>query len=125
MSAGGKRGPVLENRRQRPLSPAEFRRRLGLFVFAAFALVAAALGLGMAGYHELEGLGWIDSFLNAAMILGGMGPVSPLQTDAGKLFAGFYALFSGLVFLAVIGLVFAPLIHRLLHKFHFDEEDPE
>lgn len=124
MSPRGNPAPALESRRQRPLSPAEFRRRLGGYVFAAVVLVAAALGIGMAGYHVLEGLGWIDAFLNASMILGGMGPVSPLRTDAGKLFAGFYALFAGLVFLAVIGLVFAPLIHRLLHKFHFDEDDP-
>lgn len=113
----------LESRRQRPLSPAAFRRRLSRFILAALLLVAAALGVGMAGYHFLEGQGWIDAFLNASMILGGMGPVSPLNTDEGKLFAGFYALFAGLIFLAVIGLVFAPLIHRLLHKFHFDDEE--
>ncbi len=126
-AAEGKARPApgrrLEGRSQRPLSPAAFRRRLLRFVLAAALLVAVALGVGMAGYHLLEGQGWIDAFLNASMILGGMGPVGPLNTDRGKLFAGFYALFAGLIFLAVIGLVFAPLIHRLLHKFHFDEED--
>ena len=113
---------ILENRRQKPLSPAQFRARLGRYLLVATGLVAVSLFVGMAGYHQLEGLCWVDAFLNAAMILGGMGPVAPLTTAAGKIFAGLYALFAGLVFLAVIGLVFAPLIHRLLHQFHFDED---
>jgi len=84
------------------------------------ALVAAALGIGMAGYHFLENLGWVDAFVNAAMILSGMGPVSTLQTDTGKIFAGCYALFSGLVFITVTGIVLAPVAHRALHKFHLE-----
>lgn len=74
----------------------------------------------MCGYHYFEKLSWLDSFLNAAMILGGMGPVNVLHTRAGKIFAGCYALFSGIVFLAVAGLLFAPLVHRLLHRFHLE-----
>lgn len=77
----------------------------------------------MCGYHYLENLPWLDSFLNASMILGGMGPVSDLKTDGGKLFAGSYALFSGLIFIVVAGMLFAPLVHRILHRFHFETED--
>jgi hypothetical protein len=76
----------------------------------------------MAGYGYFEGLAWRDAFLNAAMLLGGMGPVDAPQTDGGKLFAGLYALYSGLVFLIAAGLVFAPVLHRLLHKFHWNQE---
>jgi len=74
----------------------------------------------MAGYHILENMGWVDAFVNAAMILSGMGPVGTLQTDAGKIFAGCYALFSGLVFITVTGIVLAPVAHRALHKFHLE-----
>ncbi len=77
----------------------------------------------MIGYHEFEDMNWTDSFLNAAMILGGMGPVVELCTEEGKIFAGLYALFSGLVFLVAAGLFFSPSVHRLLHKFHFDAEE--
>lgn len=75
----------------------------------------------MAGYHYYESMSWVDAYVNAAMILSGMGPVNPLQTDAGKIFAGSYALFSGIVFLVVIAVIFAPVIHRFLHKFHLEE----
>jgi len=76
----------------------------------------------MAGYAHFEGLGWRDAFLNAAMLMGGMGPVESPQTEGGKLFAGFYALYAGLVFIVVTGIILAPLIHRLLHRFHWDQE---
>jgi hypothetical protein len=76
----------------------------------------------MAGYHVFEKLSWLDAFVNAAMILSGMGPLGPLQTAAGKLFAGCYALFSGLAFITTIGVVFAPVFHRFLHKFHLETE---
>ena len=92
---------------------------------AFLGMVAAALFLGVAGYHWLEGIGWLDAILNASMILGGMGPVNTLQTDAGKLFASGYALFSGLVFIAAIGVLFIPAVHRLLHKFHIDMEEED
>ena len=74
----------------------------------------------MAGYHFLERLPWLDAFLNASMILSGMGPVGELKTTAGKIFAGCYALFSGVAFLTSIGLIFAPVFHRFLHKFHLE-----
>jgi hypothetical protein len=90
---------------------------------AASALVLSTLGIGMAGYHFLEGLSWIDAYVNAAMILGGMGPVDQLHTTAGKLFAGTYALYAGLVFLLGIGVVLAPVLHRAMHRFHLDEKE--
>jgi hypothetical protein len=98
-------------------------RRLGRYGAAAGALVAGGLAAGVLGYHLLEGLSWLDSFLNAAMILGGMGPVSPIRSTAGKLFAGCYALVSGFVLLLVAGLILTPLLHRLLHRFHLEAGD--
>lgn len=110
--------------RDRPLLPRPaFRRRLVVHFFTALGFIAGSLALGMTGYAWFEGLGWIDAFLNAAMILGGMGPVDLPRTAGGKLFAGFYALYSGLAFLIVAGIVFAPLLHRLMHRFHWDAED--
>lgn len=97
-----------------------FLRRIARSGGMAFAVVLAALFLGVSGYHWIEGLPWVDSILNAAMILGGMGPVAELHTTAGKLFAAAYALFSGLMFIVVAGLLFAPVIHRFLHKFHLE-----
>ena len=87
----------------------------------AVALMGFSLGLGMWGYSHYEGLKWRDSFLNAAMLLGGMGPVDDPKTDAGKVFAGLYALYAGLVFIATAGLLLAPAVHRLLHRFHWTE----
>ena len=87
------------------------------------ALIVTALGIGMLGYHAFENMPWVDAFANAAMILSGMGPLAPLTTTAGKLFAGFYALFSGLAFVVVIGIVFAPVLHRFLHRFHLEAEE--
>lgn len=81
-----------------------------------FAVIAFSLGLGMFGYSYFEKMNWVDAFVNAAMILSGMGPVSTLQTDGGKIFAGFYALFSGIVFLVVIAVIIAPIFHRFLHR---------
>lgn len=78
--------------------------------------------MGVFGYHFFEDIGWIDSLLNASMILGGMGPVTELKTDAGKIFASFYALFSGIVFLVTVGIIFAPIVHRFLHKLHIDKK---
>ena len=92
-------------------------------MIGAFALLLLTLLLGMAGYHWLEGLSWIDAYVNAAMILGGMGPVAELHTRAGKLFAGTYALFAGLVFVVGIGVVMAPVLHRAMHRFHLDEKE--
>ena len=86
----------------------------------AGAVVAVSLAVGMCGYHFLEKLPWIDALLNASMILGGMGPVDPIKTFAGKIFASFYALYSGLAIISVAGLLLAPIVHRFLHKFHVD-----
>lgn len=79
--------------------------------------------IGMVGYHILAGLGWVDSFENAAMILGGMGPVDQMSTTSAKIFAGLYAIFSGLMFLSIMGIVLAPIFHRVMHKFHLADED--
>jgi hypothetical protein len=95
---------------------------LGRFAAAALLLVFISWGIGILGYHVFEGFSWIDSTLNAAMILGGMGPVDTLHTDTGKLFASFYALFSGIVFLVAVGVLIAPILHRLLHQFHLQAE---
>lgn len=112
-------------RRSRPiLSRQAFRRRLVQHGSLAFLFVAGSLAIGMAGYHAFEHLGWVDAFLNASMILGGMGPVDLPKSEAGKLFAGLYALYSGLAFLVTAGLVFAPVLHRILHRFHLDANEP-
>jgi len=104
-----------------PLLPIrQFVYRFLMHAALAAALVAFALGIGMSGYHYFDSLSWLDSFLNASMILGGMGPVDAIQTPAAKLFAGFYALFSGLVFIAFAGILVLPVAHRLLHKLHLD-----
>jgi len=98
----------------------QFLARLSRHALFALLLVLVSWGIGAWAYHELEGFSWIDSIYNAAMILGGMGPADPLKTDAGKWFASIYAIYSGVVFLAVAGLVFAPWAHRLLRRFHAD-----
>jgi hypothetical protein len=100
-----------------------FVRRMAASVLLAGLLVAVALSIGISGYHWIAGFGWVDSLLEASMILGGMGPVNQLTTKGAKIFASGYALFSGLMFIAVLGIVLAPVTHRLLHKFHIDEED--
>jgi hypothetical protein len=108
-------------RRNHPLLPRRrFVKRVALHISASIGLAAIALGLGMAGYRYLGGLSWIDAFLNASMILGGMGPIDTLHTFAAKTFAGLYALFSGLVFIGITGVITAPFIHRLLHYFHVE-----
>jgi len=108
--------------RSKPLLPRrQFYARLARSAALALLVVAVALAIGMIGYRAFEPMSWVDAFVNAAMILSGMGPVSSLQTDAGKIFAGCYALFSGLAFLTSIGIVFAPAFHRFLHKFHQEE----
>ena len=107
--------------RHDPLLPRRaFYRRLVRHAVLAVGILLAGLGLGMAGYHCFEGLGWLDAFVNAAMILAGMGPLAPLTTSGGKLFAGCYALFSGVAFLTTVGVLLAPVVHRALHKFHLE-----
>jgi hypothetical protein len=109
---------MFEHRNEPLLPRAAFILRLILHVGIALGIVLASLGIGIVGYHEFEGLSWIDATVNAAMILGGMGPVNELHTDAGKLFAAAYALFSGIVFLVAIAVIFAPVAHRFFHRFH-------
>jgi hypothetical protein len=113
-------------RRGEPLAPRWlFARRLAINVGLALALIGVSLLAGMVGYHYFEGSGWIDTFDQAAMILGGMGPYSAPKSDGGKLFAGFYALYSGLLLIGVTGLILAPLFHRLMHHLNLpDEEKP-
>jgi hypothetical protein len=98
-----------------------FVRRVALSLLWTAIVLCLALGIGVVGYHLVAGLSWIDALLNASMILTGMGPVAPMTTTASKLFASAYALFSGVVFLSSIGLVLAPVFHRVLHKFHLDD----
>ena len=105
----------------KPMLPrAAYLRRLVRHGFMALLIVLASLAAGIVGYHFFEGLSWIDAFVNAAMILGGMGPVNELHATAGKVFAGFYALYSGIVFLVAAGVLFAPVLHRFLHHFHLE-----
>lgn len=108
--------------RTSPLLPWRiFLRRLVLSTVLGLSLVVLSLFVGMLGYHHYEKLSWVDAFVNAAMILSGMGPLSPLQTTQGKIFAGLYALYSGLVLIIVAGIIFAPVVHRFLHKFHLEQ----
>ena len=106
----------------RPIPRPRFYRRVAAHVGVAAAVVMLSLAGGMAGYAHFERLSWLDAFLNASMLLGGMGPVESPTTAGGKLFAGLYALYAGLVFLVVVGIVLAPLVHRLLHEFHWDDD---
>ena len=113
---------MYEHHRQPMASRRKFLRRLALNGLIGFVLLMFSLAIGMIGYHSLEGLSWIDSLLNASMILGGMGPVDPMKTNAGKIFASFYALYSGVVLLASVGILMAPIFHRFLHHFHLVED---
>jgi hypothetical protein len=113
----------LESRKE-PLAPISvFLRRFLKFGSLAVALIVLALGIGILGYHYVAEFSWIDSLLNASMILGGMGPMGDLSNDAAKLFASAYALFSGLMFISITGILLTPFAHRTLHVFHLDEED--
>jgi hypothetical protein len=113
---------MYESKTQRPLARSIFARRLVLHTCIALGLIAVSIALGMTGYHGLEHLSWLDAFLNASMLLGGMGPVNAPVTDAGKLFAGIFALYAGLVFIVTAALLFTPLLHRLMHRFHWDDK---
>lgn len=113
-------------RRTAPLLPRrQFYRRVAATGLIATGAMLAALGLGMAGYRLTEHMSWLDAFANAAMILSGMGPLGTLQTSAGKLFAGCYALFSGLAFITFVGVVLAPFVHRAFHYFHLADDEAE
>jgi hypothetical protein len=104
-----------------PLLPRSvYLKRLAQHFALAAAIIGFALGIGILGYHHFDRLPWLDAFENAAMILSGMGPLTQSEPDAGKIFAGCYALFSGLAFITSMGVVFAPVLHRFLHRFHLE-----
>ena len=113
---------MYESRRQHPLSKAAYYHRLANHAAVAMLLVGGSLLAGMAGYRYLEQMNWLDAFINAAMLLGGEGPLTAPGTVEGKLFTGLYALYSGVVFIAVAGLLLTPVGHRLLHKFHWEDK---
>lgn len=115
-----KRAALYEGRGHPPLSNAAFAWRLLRHGAVALSLIAFSLGVGMAGYSYYENLHWRDAFLNAAMLLAGEGPVHVPATPAGKLFAGLYALYAGLIFLVIAGMLLAPVMHRVLHRFHWE-----
>ena len=112
---------MFEQRNQRLLPQREFIRRLGRSVALGAILIFFSLSIGVLGYHFVCGLAWIDAFLDAAMILSGMGPLSPIPSTAGKLFAGCYAIYCGIALLGTTGVILAPVIHRALHKFHLED----
>jgi hypothetical protein len=113
---------MYESRKDKLLPRALFMRRVGLHFAFATGILAASLAIGMAGYMYFESLAWRDAFLNASMLLGGMGPVDAPKTDGGKIFAGLYALYSGLLILVMAGVVLSPVLHRILHKFHWAQD---
>jgi hypothetical protein len=113
---------MYEHRTQPLLSRRKFVGRLAQSAGVAAILVLVSLAIGMVGYHALERLAWLDAFVNAAMLLGGMGPVDAPHTAGGKLFAGLYALYCGLIVILVAGVILAPLAHRFLHRFHLERE---
>lgn len=111
---------MYEKRHEKMLSYPQFFKRMLWSGLIGLLLIAIALGIGMWGYHHFEKMHWIDAFVNAAMILSGMGPFGPYATKGGKIFGGCYALFSGLTFIVIVGTILAPIIHRFLHRFHLE-----
>ncbi len=114
---------MFEHKSEPLLPKRKYVKRLAKHGLFAFVIIFVSLGIGIVGYRVLEGMSWIDATVNASMILGGMGPVNELRTTAGKLFASAYALFSGIIFLVAVGVLFAPAFHRFLHKFHLDRAE--
>ena len=112
---------MYERRHQKLAPKPVFLRRMATHAGIVLVLIAGALSIGIAGYHSLAGLGWIDSLLNASMILSGMGQIDILTNPEAKIFASVYALFSGLIMVATVGLLFVPILHRAFHKFHLEE----
>lgn len=113
---------MYESKAHPPIPRSRFIRRVLLHAAAALALMLVSLMLGMAGYQYFEQLPWRDAFLNAAMLMGGMGPVDAPRTDGGKLFAGLYALYAGLILLVAAVLVVTPVVHRVMHRFHWEKD---
>ena len=114
---------MFEHHREPLLPVRQFAWRVVKHCIMATTVTIGALAVGMEGYHAFAGIGWIDSFLNASMILGGMGPVNELNSNGAKLFAGCYALFAGLAFIGVVGIILIPIVHRFLHALHIDDDD--
>ena len=115
---------LMYERRQDQLAPRSvFIKRIIASLVIALGIIVIALLIGIAGYHYIAGFNWIDSLLEASMILGGMGPIKELPNDAAKIFASIYALFSGLILIGLMGIILSPIIHRVMHKFHVDEKD--
>src|ERR671919_502197 len=114
---------MFERRSEILASQSVFARRMLRYSLVTAGIILFSLIIGMLGYHFLESLSWIDSLLNASMILGGMGPVNTLQTNVGKVFASLYALYSGIILLASVGVLATPIFHRLMHRFHLNLED--
>ena|ERR1044071_7448471 len=114
---------MFERRQDKLLPRRQFIQRLGRSLAAGFVLIAFSLSIGIAGYHWFGELSWIDAFVDAAMILSGMGPLSTLHTTGGKIFAGCYAIYCGIALIATTGVILAPVIHRALHKFHLESRD--
>ena len=114
---------MFETKRQAIIPVRHFAHRVAWSIAVSAGIAAIALAVGVAGYHYISDVPWIDALHNASMILGGMGPVAEMKTDAAKLFSSAYALFCGLVFIGVVAVMLAPVMHRVLHKFHLDETD--
>jgi hypothetical protein len=111
-------------RRKDKLAPFSiYVQRIAASLAIAIGLMLIALAVGIVGYHLIAGFNFVDSLLEASMILGGMGPVRELPNDASKMFASIYALFSGVIFIALMGIILSPVAHRVMHKFHIDETD--
>jgi hypothetical protein len=113
---------MFEKKHQKLLPRHQFYHRLKRSTATGFMLIAFSLSIGMAGYHFIGGLAWVDAFLDAAMILSGMGPLSQLHTDSAKIFAGLYAIYCGLALITIAAVILSPVIHRGLHKFHLEDE---
>jgi hypothetical protein len=116
---------LYEHRNRRPITLAAFARRMARHGVLAVLATVLSIALGMAGYMYYEDLPWRDAFLNTAMLMGGMGPVDPPRTPGGKIFAGLFALYAGLMFLLVAAVVLAPVVHRILHRFHWEEKQKD
>lgn len=114
---------MFEHHHEKLLPRRLFLRRLAKYALISLGIIVISLVVGMIGYNVLEGFSWVDSFLNAAMLMGGMGPVSALHTDGGKIFAGIYAMYCGIVELVAIAIFAAPIFHRFLHHFHLESEN--
>ena len=114
---------MYERKNQVVISKQQFNLRMLKHLLIVIALLLFSLAMGMIGYRVLEHFSWMDGFLNSAMLLGGMGPVNPPKTEAGKLFAGVYALYAGLIFIFTAGLIFTPMVHRLMHQFNWEDDD--